>query len=407
MAERLKPQLQSPDFLSAVINVEQMRKLAKDLRNKGWLTTSHHENIQVIFKKWGGQGSLAGAEAIEFFRGKLTPEGEKHLLDANRTLKDSLAKAFSSLNPDSLSQSTNFLSGVDPDLARSLQEGPSSLIAGAVADRLARSTGTSRGKKVPIKAWVLNPGAAIEVARAVADEAGSRAQTRKAISETVRWVAGVAADDTKRDALINYVNSLEKSLFPYLDKYCQDKNIPVPQPGTLERAAVLLRLNAEISTLQVKAREITAQGERLVAKQVNIQAETAEKRMLAKELPLAVEAAKEANVAKEEEIAEKTRHLLAKISGAISSGLIGAYNGLIGGLVNSVSALIRENPKVAVPVGVTLVALIIQVVGSETVTIQALETFALKSGLIGLFSAVATGIGAGLAGRLGKRGNTP
>lgn len=387
MAERVQPQLPSPNLSSDSLTVKQMCDLAGGLRGKGWLTTTNRLNIQEILQKWGHQGDLTSAEAKDFFKGKLTPEGEK--------------------NFNLLLQTGNSLSRVDPDLAKSLQEGPSSLIAGAVADQLARSVGSTPDKKVPLKAWVLNPGAAVEVARAMSSEAGSRAETRKTISETASWVAGVAANDTRRDALINYAQSLEKSLSSYIPQYCQDRNIPIPKERTLERAKLLLQLNAEMGALQVKGREIAFQGERLVTEQVRIQAETARNGMLARELPAAVEAAKEANVAKEAEIAEKARHLLAQISGAISSSLIGAYNGLIGGLVNSVSAVVRENPKVAFPVGVTLAALIIQIINAEAISFSSLEIFVFKSGLAGLVTAVAVGVGAGLGGLLGRRGNTP
>lgn len=101
-------------------------------------------------------------------------------------------------------------SSVDRDLDKSLAEGPSSLIKPKILDSLKMITSFNPSVAEKSLAWLLNPKAGIRLLQAVASEAKARADVRKAISETTKWIAEVGGDDAKRDVLLGYNKDLEK-----------------------------------------------------------------------------------------------------------------------------------------------------------------------------------------------------
>lgn len=294
------------------------------------------------------------------------------------------------------------VSPVDNKLRKTLKEGPSSLIDEQIIKNLeAVTSGNISFGRVPIKAWLLNPPAAIERLRLVASQAATQTAVGKVITETAGWMAKVAGDDAKRDALLNYNLSLEKALGPYVGPFCKERNLSVPEQGTIGRMTTLLRINAEMRAVQERGSAIARRGETLVRKQVAIQADIAEKQMLAKELPRAIEVTKEINGTKEALITEKVRNALASLTAAFSGGIVGVIGGFFAGAENSVSTLIERHPKVAIPLGVGVAIFTLQLVSySGTITGNVLEGFALKGLLVTGVATVATGIGAGFVARM-------
>lgn len=291
---------------------------------------------------------------------------------------------------------------IDEELRRDLASGLSGLTDDRVVEVLARTTGETNAGKVPLKAWLFNPRAAMKVLGAIAEEATAQAGVRKKISETTKWLAEMAGDDVKRDAFLNYYKSLEKALGPYVEPFCQERDLPVPQKDTLGKMTLLFWINTEIVARQTQGREIAKNTEELVKEQTTIQAETAKNKMLAKELHHKTEAVKEANRAKEDELAEKVRHTVASIAEAISVGSIAAIGGLYAGIGRGLSAVAEWNKKVLVgfvALGGTLAYQIVSYAGLGLPSAELWKLFALKSFIVGAVAVGGFYIGSNLVAR--------
>lgn len=295
--------------------------------------------------------------------------------------------------PDTLPQ-------IDKQLEKALGEGPSSLIQGQVRKELAIAMAAPGSDKVPIQSWLLNPAAAFRRLEDMAAEASTHAEVKRVIRENVGWLARVAADDTKRDALLSHVENLRKTLGPYIEPYCREKNLPPPEMNTPWEMILLLRINAEMRTLQEQGKEIASAGEEMVRRQVELQKGTATNQMLAKELPRAIETERSVNVLKEASVTEKVRHALATLTAAFSGGAVGTVGGFLSGLEHAVSALVEKHPKVAIALAAGLGVTILQIVSySGQLSGEILGTFGLKGGLVAVLAALATGVGSGLVSR--------
>lgn len=385
-----------------VISLDELHELFTKLRASGFInpiTDEENPDVRKKLKRWEKLRQIPSDEAVDFFKERLTEEGKEFFEEiANEDFFHALKTVPKLIEPEERKIES---------IKNKLQES-SSLIDEQVVKQLAVTLGETTAGKVPLKAWLLNPQAAKKVLEAVAEEATAQAGVRKAISETTKWIAEVRGDDARRNALLDYTENLEEALGPYVRPFCQERNLPVPEEGTLGRMALLLRINAEMRALQVRAREITKAGEQLIAEKVEIRKETAKNQMLAEELPVATEAAKEFNVAKEAEIAEKARSFFAKIAAALSGGTIGTIGGLYAGIESSISTLVERHPKIAISLGAGFGAFTVQVVsysGLGLPSAELLQLFVLKSSLVTGIAAAVTGIGSGLVTRLGERRN--
>jgi hypothetical protein len=251
---------------------------------------------------------------------------------------------------------------------------------------------------------LLNPRAAAKLLGAIAEQATTQAKLKKEISETTKWLVDVAANDTKRQVLLSHVEELEGALGSQLREFCEERDRPVPEQGTPERMALLLRVSAEMGALQMREREIARRGEELVAAQVEMQGKQAKNRMLAQELPAVIESARKVNALREQLMTEKTRHVLATLMIGISGAVIGSIGGLLAGVEGAATTLVEKHPRVALSFAAGLVTFVLQVVAhSGTLSAQLLGIFALRAALVTLVTAMATGIGAGLAARAARR----
>lgn len=299
--------------------------------------------------------------------------------------------------PAEISEEPIEVARIDENLEQALAQGPSSLLGEAITQRLAVLSRTAAGK-MPFSAFLKNPAAALKVLKAGAQEAEAYAGVKTTLAELTAWMAQVAASDARRDTLLNYVGQLETDLGEHIDSFCQRNRLPVPAEGTLERAALLLRINVEFASLQTRAEAIRQAGERLVGKQVEIQAKTAEQQMIGRELPGLTDASKEANVAKEAALAEQLRHWASVFGMGVSGTIVGAIGGLYSGLEKTVSVLVEKYPEVAIPLGVGAGMFVVQLVTySGPLTTEILKAFALKGGLVSGMAAIGVGIGLGLA----------
>lgn len=307
-----------------------------------------------------------------------------------------LGQERSELNPTPIEEEV-LQSPVDESLTTALATGPSSLLDEAITQRLGALSQTAAGK-MPFSAFLRNPNAALAVLRAEAQQVKAYAGVRTTLAELTGWMAQVAASDARRDTLLSYVGQLEEDLGEHIDSFCQKNNLPVPAEGTLERATLLLRINTELAALQTRAEAIRQAGEKLVEKQVKIQAKTAEQQMIGRELPGLTDASKEANVAKEAALAEQLRHGASIFGMGISGTIVGAIGGLYSGLEKAVSVLVEKYPEVAIPLGAGVGIFVIQLVSySGPLSGEILKTFALKGSLVATVAAVGVGIGLGLA----------
>jgi len=387
------------------ISPQDVGRLLKKLEERGLIkpiTPKNQRDWQKL-REWGEKEELPPAKVADFLREKLTPKGERLLekqakkegLDLQKPLNflDSLSIISS---PDKISKENR----IDKSLEKALRTGPSSFIADAIGEQLAAATQRTTGDKIPLQAWLLNPKAAIRRLKALIEEASANADLKREVSRTARQLAEVARDDSKRDILLSYAESLEEALSPYLEPYCHQHGIPVPPVGTLERIALLLKINAEMAALQRKGREITKEGEKLVEEQVKLQSETAKDQMLTRELPKKIEAEKEANTLREASKVEQARHRFAYLTGTLIGGVVGLVGGIYSGIERSVATLVEKHPKVAISLGAGTGFFVYQITAfSGQLSGEVLQAFALKSALVAGVAALGTGIGAGLAAR--------
>jgi len=302
-------------------------------------------------------------------------------------------------SPEAVNKIKQIISGsqspaIDQDLDKSLAEGPSSLIKPKILDSLKMITSFNPSVAERSLAWLLNPKAGIRLLQAVASEAKARADVRKAISETTKWIAEVGGDDAKRDVLLGYNKDLEKKLGSYLKPFCDERGLRVPPENTLERMMVLCQINAEITALQKEGREVAIRGEELVRERVGIKAKTARDQMLAKELPAANEAAQKAHIEEERMVWEKARTAFARIGG----GAVAVFNGVVGGATHALSEGVKNMPLMAIPLGIVDFYLINHAL--TLMKVSSVSSVLQGAGLIGLATILGTGIGAGLAARL-------
>jgi hypothetical protein len=269
-----------------------------------------------------------------------------------------------------------------------------------LANQLGTGVGEATGGSIPLKAWLLNPKAAAKLIGAVAEQATTQAHLRKEISETTKWLVEVVASDKKREALLKHIEELEDALGPQLVHYCEAKGLSVPERGTPERMALLLRISSETAALQTREKEIAKRSEKLVADQVEIQGERARNRVLAQELPLVISSAREAHVLREQYLTESLRHYLATAVVSVSGAVIGGLGGLLAGLESAVTTLVEKHPRVAISLGAGLLTFALQAAfAAGGLSAGLLASFVLKAALVCALTAVATGIGAGLVAR--------
>ena len=306
---------------------------------------------------------------------------------------------------------SNPAGGQDPaadgqeSLAREMLQGDLSVrIDKELANQLGTGIGEATAGGVPLKAWLLNPKAAAKLMGAVAEQATTQAHLRKEISETTKWLVEVVASDKKREALLKHIEELEGALGPHLVRYCKTKELPVPDKGTPERMALLLRINSETAALQTREKEIAKRAEKLVADQVEIQGERARNRVLAEELPLVISSAREAHALREQYLTEKLRHYLATFVVSVSGAVIGGLGGLLAGVESAVTTLVEKYPRVAISLGAGLATFALQAAFTTgRLSGVLIASFLFRSALVAAITAIATGIGAGLVARLTRR----
>lgn len=388
-----------------IIPGEEAAGMMLRMEQKGLLAMGPGDRDELV--QIGRQKEIRLEEARDFIQTRLTEEGVKAFEETVERVEDPsnlllILKTVSSKPEGKEKVEIGEIITEPRQLVKEQGKGPSSLIAAQIDEQLTRTVGETG--KVPLRAWVLNPRAGARVLTAIAREATARAGIQEEISRTAAQLAKRAGESARRDALRSYASELEESLGQHVEGFCQKNGLSVPEKNTLDRWLLLLRMNAEFSAVQARVEAITEAGKRLVEKQVAIQAGTARDRMLSRELPFRTEAAKEANAAKEELIAEKVRSALARIAAALSGGAVGAVGGTIAGIENSARTLVDRHPKVAIPLGAGIGVLTLQLTSySGALSNEILQEFALKSSLVALLAAGATGVGAGLVARFSRR----
>jgi hypothetical protein len=276
-----------------------------------------------------------------------------------------------------------------------------------LANQLGTGVGEAAAGSVPVKAWMLNPRAAAKLMGAVAEQATTQAHLRKEISETTKWLVEVVASDKKREALLNHIDELEGAVGPHLVRYCEAKGLSVPDKGTPERMALLLRVSSETAALQTREKEIAKRAEKLVADQVEIQGERARNRLLAEELPLVISSAREAHALREQYLTEKLRHYLATFVVSVSGAVIGGLGGLLAGVESAVTTLVEKYPRLAISLGAGLATFALQAAFTTgKLSAVLVASFLLRGALVAAITAIATGIGAGLVARATRREDT-
>jgi hypothetical protein len=433
----------------AGIPSERVRRLLQGLERNGSIhpvTPQDPGGLQVL-RAWGPRDEIPIDEARDFFEERLTESGNDELgrvaeeegLDLDlpseflQALEQVVPRATQRARPNLLEQvvvvddsasakpDERMLQAVEatlepipepvehaeprePGVKETLDEDLSVRIDRELANQLGAGVGEATAGNIPLKAWLLNPKAAAKLMGAVAEQATTQAHLRKEISETTKWLVEVVASDKKREALLNHIEELEDALGPQLVHYCEAKGLSVPERGTPERMALLLRISSETAALQTRENEIAKRSEKLVAAQVEIQGERARNRVLAEELPLVISSAREAHVLREQYLTENLRHYLATAVVSLSGAVIGGLGGLLAGLESAVTTLVEKYPRVAISLGAGLVTFALQATfAAGELSAGLLASFLLKAALICALTAIATGIGAGLVARFSRR----
>ncbi len=428
---------------------ERVRRLLQGLERKRYIhsvTPQDPEGLQVL-RTWGPRTEIPIYELKDFFEERLTEVGQDELgqvaeqdgLDLDlpaefvRALERMVSEAarharrnpleavvvvedpkdaehaekalkVAEPEPDPITEQSDEPGPRDSGAREMLHGDLSVRIDKELANQLGTGVGDSAAGSVPLKAWLLNPKAAAKLMGAVADQATTQAHLRKEISETTKWLVEVMASDKKREALLNHIAELEGALGPHLARYCETKGLSVPDRGTPERMALLLRVSSETAALQTREKEIAKRAEKLVADQVEIQGERARNRVLAEELPLVISSAREAHALREQYLTEKLRHYLATFVVSVSGAVIGGLGGLLAGVESAVTTLVEKYPRVAISLGAGLTTFALQAAFTTgKLSGMLIASFLFRSALVAAITAIATGIGAGLVARITGR----
>jgi hypothetical protein len=445
----VEPPPHEPEADVAGILPERVRRLLQGLERNGCIhpvTPQDPGGLQVL-RTWGPRSEIPVDEARDFFEERLTEAGNDQLgrvaeeedldLDlpseflqaleqvvsrtARRTRRNPLETVVVVGDLETVEQEERTLQAVEATHEQSpesvehadpqestaketLNEDLSVRIDRELANQLGTGVAEATGGSIPLKAWLLNPKAAAKLMGAVAEQATTQAHLRKEISETTKWLVEVVASDKKREALLNHIEELEDALGPQLVHYCEARELSVPERGTPERMALLLRISSETAALQTREKEIAKRSEKLVADQVEIQGERARNRVLAEELPRVISSAREVHVLREQYLTENLRHYLATAVVSLSGAVIGGLGGLLAGLESAVTTLVEKYPRVAISLGAGLLTFALQATFSVgELSVELLALFLVKAALVCALTAIATGIGAGLVARFTGR----
>jgi hypothetical protein len=393
------------------------------MQQQGFLTDKPEDKAGIV--TIARQTEIGLGEVRDFMQAKLTDDGEKAFEKAVETAENprdllSILRTVSK-RPEEVGEAEIGEIVEEPrrveigeratgmELNRALAEGPSSLIVHQINRQLGQAVGETSAGRTPFWAWILNPVAGAEVLGAAAREAKAVAGVKERVSKTTARLAEIAGEDAESEAINRQIEQLERRYGDKIEQFCAENNLSVSPEGTPARKEILWQMRILDLASSEQFGAIEKAGRALVKEEVAIKKDIARNRMVARELPPKTEAAKEANAAKEAEIAEIMRTATARVMAALSGGAVGTVVGLGVGIVGSVKTMIEKYPAaVAVPVGIGVLTLGGQFfVYSGPLSREIVTSFAFKSVVTFITSAILAGIGAGLAAKFkrGEKGN--
>jgi len=192
--------------------------------------------------------------------------------------------------------------------------------------------------KLPNLAWLLAPRSATAVVRAQATSAKAVAELERARSETLLHALHIMENNLRSSAVLTQIQDLRQRLGPYLQGYCQERGIPLPQPGSEEEVNLLFLLNAQLVALDDAREEIARRGAQLARDQIGIAEKSAKASLETRALPLQLETEVTANPIRERLLREQTRHRSAQWV----SRLVGALGGVLLSLITASAEMVAE-----------------------------------------------------------------
>lgn len=192
--------------------------------------------------------------------------------------------------------------------------------------------------RLPNLAWLLAPRAATAVVRAQATSAKAEAELERARSETLLHALHIMENNLRSSAVLTQIQDLRQRLGPYLQGYCQERGIPLPQPGSEEEVNLLFLLNAQLVALDDAQEEIARRGAQLARDEIGIAERGAKASLEARALPLQLATEVRANPIRERLLREQMRHRSAQWV----SRLVGALGGTLLGLMTASAEMLAE-----------------------------------------------------------------
>lgn len=409
----------TPDFEQTGIKIpgQEAAGMMVRMENDGYLKIDPEDRAELV--RLGRQKELGIEEVRDFMQPRLTETGERAFEEAVGAAEDpndylAILRTVSQSPKESkplkvekiviVEEPRKVEFGEEPSVRinRALTERPSSLIASRIDKQLAGIVGETSTGRAFFNAWLFNPAAGVKMVGATFRAVEARAGVQERISKTTARLAEIAGEDAESEAINSQIMQLEKRYGDKIGQFCAENNFSVPPEGTPARKEVLWQMRIQDVASSEQFGEIEKAGRALIRERVAIQAATARNRMTAELLPAKIEAAKEANAAKEEEVNEVVRSIFARITSALTGGVVGIAGGAVAGIERSVRTLVKGNIKTVVPLGAGLGTFILCVGNlgfSGEVVISAFKGGA----IVTVAAAVATGVGAGLVARFGKK----
>ncbi len=192
--------------------------------------------------------------------------------------------------------------------------------------------------RLPNLAWLLAPRSATAVVRAQATSAKAEAELERTRSETLLRALHIMENNLRSSAVLTQIQDLRQRLGPYLQGYCQERNIPLPQSGSEEEVNLLFLLNAQLVALDDAQEEIARRGAQLARDQIDIAEKSAKASLEARALPLQLETEITANPIRERLLREQMRHRSAQWV----SRLVGALGGVLLSLITASAEMLAE-----------------------------------------------------------------
>lgn len=222
------------------------------------------------------------------------------------------------------------LKGISQDIVNRISEGPSSLIDQNVIEGL-----TKLGPTAETSFWklMLSPSEGWKALTAMGQEAKARAKLRSSVAQTQVTLAKIAEEDMDRKVFASFIDHLRTELGPQMQIFCREHQTQVPQEGTQAEIITLLRMHSALFAMANYREALQDQMIKWTREKAKQEGDIALSLQRAAMLKQLIKAREEEYPEKQKAVAQKSAHIAATGTGAVTSFATGVVLGAAGGVI--------------------------------------------------------------------------